>query len=196
MRPRSTEIGPLAHPVPYIGPLLASTAFGPYRRGVLGACPLSVSAILAPVFAQVLLTVVLMLLMGRRRLGAIRAGTARPAEIALGERAWPTPALQAANAYHNQFELPVLFYALVPLALVTRKADLVFVGMAWVFVALRYAHAAVHVTANTLTVRFNLFVAGALVLAAMWAVFALRILASPIIPSPIIPSPIIPSPGP
>ena len=140
---------------------------------------MSVPAILAPVFALVLLTAALMALMGRRRFVAIGAGTARPGEIALGERAWPAPALQAANAYHNQFELPVLFYALVPLAMVTRKADLLFVAMAWVFVALRYAHAAVHVTSNTLILRFRLFLAGALVLFAMWAVFAIRILASP-----------------
>lgn len=140
---------------------------------------MSVPAILAPVFAQVLLAFVLMALMGRRRFAAIGAGTARPGEIALGERAWPAPALQAANAYHNQFELPVLFYALVALAMATRKADLVFVVMAWVFVALRYAHAAVHVTSNALMPRFRLFLAGGLVLVAMWVVFAVRILASP-----------------
>lgn len=141
---------------------------------------MSVPAILAPVFAQVFLTIVLMLLMGRRRFAALGSGAARTSEIALGERAWPTPALQAANAYHNQFELPVLFYALVPLALVTRKADLLFVLMAWLFVALRYAHALVHVTANVLRFRLGLFVAGALVLGAMWAIFALRVLAGPL----------------
>jgi hypothetical protein len=139
----------------------------------------SVPAILAPVFAQVLLTVVLMLLMGRRRFAALGAGTARPEAIALGERAWPAPALQAANAYHNQFELPVLFYALVPLAMITRKADLLFVVMAWLFVALRYAHALVHATSNVLRLRFGLFVAGAVVLGLMWAIFALRILSGP-----------------
>jgi hypothetical protein len=140
----------------------------------------SVPAILAPVFVQVLLTFVLLVITGRRRFAAIGRGEARVAEIALGERAWPPRALQAANAYHNQLELPVLFYALTAFALLTRKADLLFVAMAWAFVALRIAHALVHVTSNVLILRFRIFLVSVLVLFAMWVIFAVRILASPV----------------
>lgn len=80
------------------------------------------------------------------------------------------------NAYSNQFELPVLFYVLTILALITRKADLLFVVLAWVFVASRCVHAFVHVTSNDIKLRFPAFAVGALVLALMWVLFALAIL--------------------
>ena len=62
------------------------------------------------------------------------------------------------------------------LSIVLRHADLLFVLLAWVFVALRCLQAFVHVTDNDVPRRGALFLAGALVLAVMWAVFALRIL--------------------
>ena len=85
---------------------------------------------------------------------------------------------QVANAFQNQFETPVLFYALVALAVLTRKADLLFVVLSWLFVLSRLVHAYVYATTNTLLVRFRIFLAGTLVLLAMWIVFAARILVS------------------
>lgn len=139
---------------------------------------MTVPAILAPAFAQVFLTFALLFWMGHARFAALRAGTVRVGDIALGQRAWPDRAQRAANAYANQFELPVLFYALVPLALYTRKADLLFVVLAWVFVATRTVHAGLYVTTNPLSYRFQAFAAGVVVLLVMWSVFAIRILAS------------------
>jgi hypothetical protein len=69
----------------------------------------------------------------------------------------------------------VLFYVLVALALTTRKADMLFVVMAWVFVASRLVHAAIHTTSNKLAWRFQAFVVGVLILAAMWTIFGIRI---------------------
>ena len=137
---------------------------------------MSVAAILAPVFAQVALTFVLLFWMGSRRFAAFRSGSMQIGDIALGQPAWPARATQAANAFHNQFQLPVLFYLLVVLALLTRKADLLFVVMAWLFVATRAVHAAVHTTTNDVRHRFPAFLVGALLLMVMWIVFAARVL--------------------
>jgi hypothetical protein len=139
---------------------------------------MSLQMILAPLFVQVALTFALMLLMASRRAQASRAGQVRASEIALREPNWPGPALQAAYSYSNQFELPVLFYVLTVLALFTKQADLAFVLLAWVFVALRCLQALVHVTSNRVRYRGLFFGASALVLMIMWAVFILRILLS------------------
>jgi len=143
---------------------------------------LSIQAVLAPVFAQVLLTFALLIMMGRRRFAEVGAGRVRVGDIALGERNWPPRVQAAANAFSNQFELPVLFYALVPLALLTRKADLLFVVLAWAFVATRLVHAGVFVTSNHVPTRFRAYMAGVLVLFVLWAVFAVRILLAPALP--------------
>ena len=137
---------------------------------------MSVQAVLAPVFVQIALTFALLFATGGARLRAIRTKEIRVRDIALGQRVWPPKVQQISNAYQNQFELPVLFYLLVALALLTRQADTLFVIMAWVFVLTRLGHAAVHVTSNRIDRRFQVFVVGALVLMGMWALFAGRLL--------------------
>ena len=138
---------------------------------------MSIQAILLPVFVQVALTFVLLFWMGGARVAAVSRGQVKVRDIALGQSAWPERETQIANCYHNQLQLPVLFYVLEALALLTRKADLLFVVLAWVLVLLRVLHAWVHVTSNHVPTRFRWFLAGAGVLLAMWIVFAVRILA-------------------
>jgi len=138
----------------------------------------SITAILLPVYVQVALTFILLLWMGSSRLSSLRAGEVKVKDIALGERNWPSRILQVQNAYHNQFELPVLFYVLVTLAQFTRKADMLFVVMSWMFVTSRLVHAAIHTTSNKMALRFQAFVVGVLILAAMWVIFGIRVLAA------------------
>jgi hypothetical protein len=138
----------------------------------------SITAILLPVYVQVAVTFILLLWMGSSRLGSLRTGEVKVKDIALGERSWPSRILQVQNAYHNQLELPVLFFVLVTLALFTRKADMLFVVMSWMFVTSRLVHAAIHTTSNKMALRFQAFVVGVLILAAMWVIFGIRVLAA------------------
>ena len=48
--------------------------------------------------------------------------------------------------------------------------------MAWLFVLSRLAHAYIHTGTNYVRHRFNAFLVGAVVLLAMWIIFAARIL--------------------
>ena len=138
---------------------------------------MSVAAVLAPVFALVALLFFLTGRMASTRVAAIKRGEIKMRDIALGQNAWSDPVQQTSNAYANNLQLPVLFYALVAFAMLTKKADLLFVVMAWLFVASRYVHAYIHITSNNVPRRFNAFAAGVLVLGLMWVVFAVRILA-------------------
>jgi hypothetical protein len=137
---------------------------------------MSIQAVLLPLFVQVALTFALLFWMGYCRTAALSSGAVKAGDIALREPNWPPEATQVANAFHNQLEVPVLFYVLTILALITRHADLVFVVMAWIFVALRLGHAFVHTTDNYVRRRGLVYVLGAIVLALMWAIFIIRIL--------------------
>jgi hypothetical protein len=97
-------------------------------------------------------------------------------DIALDEPNWPKKATQLGNCLKNQFEFPVLFYAIVALALPLRHADLLFVVLSWVFVVTRYIHAGIFVTSNDVKTRSLAFFAGVLVLLVMWIHFAWKIL--------------------
>jgi len=132
--------------------------------------------ILLPLFVQVVLTFALGFWLAGLRAPAVRRGEIKPRDIALREPNWPKHMLQVGNSYQNQFEVPVLFYVLTVLAIVTKQADLLFVVLAWVFVLSRVAHAYVHVTSNHLGRRGAWFGIGAVVLAIMWLIFIVRVL--------------------
>jgi hypothetical protein len=137
---------------------------------------MTIPMILLPLFVQVGLTFVLLFWMGGLRVSAIRRGEVKMRDIALGQPAWPEQPTKVANSYHNQFEMPVLFYVLVVLAIIVRKADLLFVIMSWIFVLCRIVHAYIHTTSNHVGHRFYAFLASNLVLLVMWIIFAVRIL--------------------
>jgi hypothetical protein len=132
--------------------------------------------VLLPVFVLVGLTFALLIAMAAARRDALVNKETKIRDIALGEPNWPVRATQIGNCFKNQFELPVLFYALIALALPLRHADLVIVILSWVFVVTRFVHAGVFVTSNDLNRRSLAWFAGVLVLFAMWVYFALRIL--------------------
>jgi hypothetical protein len=140
---------------------------------------MSIKAALLPLLVQVALTFAIGIWMAAARVAAARAGKVHPRDIALREPNWPKHLMQLQNAFLNQFEMPVLFYALTILAVVTKTADIWFVVPAWIYVALRLAHAYVHLTSNRVPRRALVFLVGSAVLLVMWIIFAVRILLGP-----------------
>ncbi len=137
---------------------------------------MSVQMVLLPLFVQIVLTFALLIGMVALRRQTLVRGETRIRDIALGEPNWPVRATQVGNCYRNQFELPLLFYVLIALALPLRHADLFIVLMSWLFVVTRLVHAGVFVSSNDLGRRSTAWIAGALVLLVMWLYFALKIL--------------------
>jgi hypothetical protein len=137
---------------------------------------MSVQFVLLPVFVLVGLTFALLFGMARMRTRTLMAGETKVKDIALGQQNWPTQLTQIGNCFSNQFELPLLFYILIALALPLRHADLVIVLLSWVFVVTRFVHAGIFVTSNNVRQRGMAWLAGVLVLFAMWLYFALKIL--------------------
>jgi hypothetical protein len=137
---------------------------------------MTIQMVLLPVFVLIGLTFALMFGMAATRGAALKSGETKVGDIALRQPNWPLRATQVGNCFANQFELPVLFYILIALALPLRHADLFIVLMSWVFVVTRFAHAGIFVSSNDMQRRSLAWFAGALVLFAMWLYFALKIL--------------------
>ena len=137
---------------------------------------MSIQAVLLPLFVQVTLTFVLLIWMAALNRSAVVRRGVRWQDIALREPNWPARNLQIRNAFLNQLETPLLFYVLTILAWITRHADLLFVILAWIYVALRIVHAYIHITDNYVPRRGAAFIMSAIVLALMWLIFMLRIL--------------------
>ena len=136
---------------------------------------MSIQFALAPLFFQILLVFGLMIWMGKERQTALRRGEVHHRDIALREPKWPPKAMQVANCFSNQFEIPVLFYVVTVLALITRQVDLLFVSLSWLFVVSRYVHAYIHTTSNRVSRRGIVYGLGVLIVIALWVDLALRL---------------------
>lgn len=132
--------------------------------------------ILLPVLAQVLLTFAVLIAMAiARRRTLVRRGQTFADMATATEDFWDTHARMCANNYKNQFELPVLFYAVCAFALVTRQVDTVLLTLAVLFVASRILHSLVHLTFNDIAWRGLAFMTGFVALATMWVILGLRV---------------------
>lgn len=128
------------------------------------------------VAAQVALTLLILVWMGRERVPRVLRGEIAAKDIAVERSAYPLKARLLSNNFDNQFQLPVLFYVAALLSLWLGWVGWVEVMLAGLFVALRYVHAAIHVTTNHLTRRFAAYVAGLVVLALLWLWLVIHIL--------------------
>jgi len=135
-------------------------------------------AILYPVFVQVLLTILVACSMAVARARAIKTMDRKRGnpDLALGRVVWPEDAAKRAANYSNQFELPVLFYAVVAFALIAKGADALMVALAWAFVLTRIVHAAIHIWPNKVRWRTPAFGAGFVIVLAMWIKLALHVM--------------------
>jgi hypothetical protein len=83
--------------------------------------------------------------------------------------------VQAADNFRNLFEVPVLFYALVAMALATAHIPDWLVTGAWAYVALRVAHSVIHCTYNRVYHRLAVFMASFLLIVGLWVAFYLTL---------------------
>ena len=135
--------------------------------------------ILYPVFVQVLLVFVVASLMSRARRRAITTPNRETMrDVAMGKFEWPDGARKCAANYTNQFEFPVLFYAVCAFALIVKGADAIMIGLAWAFVLLRILHAYIHIGSNRIKIRAPIFMLGALVVLIMWVKLIIHVAAA------------------
>ncbi|MCY0150230.1 MAPEG family protein [Hoeflea sp. G2-23] len=132
------------------------------------------TAIFWPVLAQVLLTYAIYMLVSARRIGAVKAGNARPSDFRI-PAVEPAPSAAVVRNLSNQFELPVLFYAACLSLYVTGAADTAAVVASWMFVLARIAHSYVHVTSNRLRIRRPLFILSLVINLVQWLLLAFHI---------------------
>lgn len=132
--------------------------------------PVNQVAILYPVFVQVFLTLGVLSLLAAARGRAIKTMDRQRGnpDLAMGRVAWPDDAAKRAANFRNQFEVPVLFYAVVAFALLTKGADIFMLVLAWLFVVTRVVHAAIHIGPNKVRWRSPAFGLSFIIVGIMW----------------------------
>ena len=128
-------------------------------------------ALVYPMFALVLLTATVMVMLFRRRVQAVSERLITTAYYRIyQDQGVPEPesAAKAARHFSNLFEAPTLFYVACLAAMITQRGGMTMVILAWCYVAARIAHAAIHLGPNTLRWRIRAYFASWLVLMGMW----------------------------
>lgn len=135
------------------------------------------TAIFYPVFAMVFLIFIVFVIMFRVRKNQLVTNRIHPQKIAsAAQSAAVFTDNRAADHYRNLFELPVLFYVWVLSCFVTNTVNPITVGLAWAFVAARYAQAYIALTHNKVLKRMWAFFAGVAALYAGWIYLAAQLL--------------------
>ena len=135
------------------------------------------NAILYPVFAMFFLVAAVLMRMAQLRVGAVGSG-----EVSVkyyrayqgGEE--PVHLRVITRHFINLFEVPVLFYVVVILTYITHQVSYWMIGCAWTYVAARYVHSYVHLTANDVLLRFRVFIASGLILVVLWMSLLVQLL--------------------
>ena len=126
-------------------------------------------ALVYPMFALVVLTATVLVILFRSRVRAVREGrvTAKYYRIFQGETE-PEEAAKPARHFSNLFEAPTLFYAGCLAAMVTADSGASVQILAWLYVAARAVHAYIHLGRNRLGRRINAYFVSWLVLITLW----------------------------
>ena len=122
-----------------------------------------------PMFAMVVLTAVVLVTLFRARVAAVHQGQVSLAYFGIYQGgAEPESSAKAARHFANLFETPVLFYVVCLAAMVTNVTGVAMRVLAWTYVAVRLAHAYVHLGGNRIRHRLRVYFLSCLVLLAMW----------------------------
>ena len=134
-------------------------------------------AIFLPALAMVALTIAVWLRMYAMRIGEMKRKRIHPQSVATSaQMAARLADTRAADNFRNLFELPVLFYLALVVAAMTGQAGTAVLALAWTFVGLRMLHSWIHCTYNKVMHRFQAYLAGGVVLWALWIVLAIGLL--------------------
>ena len=135
------------------------------------------AAIIWPTLALVALVYTVWITLFVQRFLHMKANPPGREDFATGAAAtrYFEPVEMPANNLRNLFEMPVLYFALVPLLLVTGQAGPVQVALAWTYVALRALHSFIHIVPKKVPPRFLAYLASTIVLSAMWVGFAVEL---------------------
>ncbi len=125
--------------------------------------------LILPMATYVLYMWLLAILNFRVRVGAVRSGKMSHKFFKAFSGEASDRVIIVGRHYDNQFQLPMLFFAVLIAFLACDVGNWWTVGLAWAFIATRFVHSFVHLGSNRIQRRVLAFAAGWLVVLALWA---------------------------
>lgn len=124
---------------------------------------------LYPMVMMVLLTFIVGLVAARTRFAGVRSGEVKLRYFKLMQgQDVPERVTVTSRSFNNMFEVPVLFYVACTLYISLGVVGSSGPVLAWLFVALRYVHASIHLTYNGFLHRMLSFWASFVCVLLLW----------------------------
>jgi hypothetical protein len=125
-------------------------------------------ALVPPILALVLWTLVIWIWMYATRIPAIQRANLDAQEAARTRTLnLPPEVMWVSDNYNHLMEQPTIFYATALAAQIAGQGDPTNVGLAWTYVVLRVVHSLIQCTVNLVMVRFTVFTLSTIALAVM-----------------------------
>ncbi|MBZ9935541.1 MAPEG family protein [Mesorhizobium sp. BR1-1-16] len=131
------------------------------------------TVILWPAIAQAVLIFLAYVNLGRARSAAVRNGLAKDTDFPPGNE--PPQSAAGRRLVANQFELPVLFFVVIGFLMMIDGVSIIELALAWVFVIFR-ALQMIGSLKGPLMLRHASFFAAFLIVVALWADLAIRLI--------------------
>jgi len=124
-----------------------------------------------PMFAMVVLTVVVSFFAISSRVKSVKSGAVKIKYFQLMQSDdVPEDVIRTTRCVNNMFEVPVLFYVVCTLFISLSVQSTLAVGLAWMFVVFRCAHAFIHLKYNNVIHRMNAFWLAYICVFLLWVV--------------------------
>jgi hypothetical protein len=131
--------------------------------------PSNALSLIYPMFAMVILSAIVLIVVFRNRVRAVKEGQVKAAYYKIYQGgSEPAYAIQAARHFTNLFEAPTLFYAACLAAMIAHSDSSWIWGLAWLYVLARVIHAFIHLGKNRLRPRIAAYFLSWLALVGMW----------------------------
>jgi hypothetical protein len=126
---------------------------------------------LYPIFGMVALTFVVLFIGLAARISAVKSGQLQPESFRLNPAEGAAEEIvKTTRHFANLFEMPILFYLACVVCLILGLSSAMLIALAWLYVASRVVHAAIHITYNNVFHRLAAFAVSNLAMLGMWAI--------------------------
>jgi hypothetical protein len=127
---------------------------------------------------MVALTFIVLGTMFKRRVAQMKRDRIHPQKVATSQQAAALYTdVAPADNFRNLFEMPVLFYFALAVAALSQQTGPLVLGLAWAYVAARFAHSLIHCSYNKVMHRFRAFALSVFALLALWCVLGYGLIA-------------------
>ena len=132
--------------------------------------------IVYPLLTMVILTLIVTIRLLFFAVKSIIKGEVHIKQYRIYDGEFPAKFISVRQHYKNMFEMPILFYLLCTLLIISDSIEPLDIQLAWGFVIFRILHSISRIPNKNVNIRFGLFAGSFIMLVAEWVNYGLKLI--------------------